>query len=223
MSFPERNAAQKRQAPASLDDVLLVAGQAGTNDLTWTRNDAEELDTFLLRRRYVPTHSSSVSTVASTPMDDPTEEPTSGPSSGSLALETEAGRAVLSVPPSTEPVRELELLQQWEGTVTTFDQADFAAVLRDLQDPSDPERVEAVFSRRDVANGDLPLLDVGAVFTWTIVRERSAEGQVRNVDFIRFQRLPAWTTRELERVDRRAAQLRSRFGEDSTHEQSSGS
>ena len=88
---------------------------------------------------------------------------------------------------------------------------EFVALLSDFGDPDDPTRLEAVFARDEILDGDAHLIAPGATFMWTIGRETSRFGQIKNVDFIRFHRLPAWTQREVEEAHRRARELEAEF------------
>lgn len=126
---------------------------------------------------------------------------------------------VATVPIPQAPTHEIQVLQQWDGTVTHVREGEFTALLRDIRRSSDTTRVEAVFGLEDVSPGDRHLVSPGAVFTWTIGREKAFDGQVKNIDFIRFLRLPAWSSREVEAVQRRAAELKSRFGNENEADQ----
>lgn len=123
---------------------------------------------------------------------------------------------VLVAPARVARALDFELLQQWEGTVAEVRSDEFVATLRDLEDPGDPARLEAVFGREEVAGGDEHLLMEGAVFVWTIGRKKSPWGQIENVDFIRFLRLPAWTRRELQQAQQRGDRLKEIFGPDAS-------
>jgi len=126
-------------------------------------------------------------------------------------FESERGEVPLLLPPPPARAQEFEVLKHWDGTVADVGGEEFVAVLRDASHPDEPPQSEAVFALEEVSEGDIHLLVPGAVFTWTIGRETSADGQRRNVDFIRFLRLPAWTAREIDAIKKRAEKLRAVF------------
>jgi hypothetical protein len=95
--------------------------------------------------------------------------------------------------------------QLWEGTVTEVRNGGFIAVVNDKTDPTNPEE-QVSFDLGDVSDEDHGLVTVGSPFYWVIGRERTQSGVVRNVSFVQFRRLPAWTasvlTRALDRAKR---------------------
>lgn len=85
-----------------------------------------------------------------------------------LTIEELLAEVIASEVPPVAPVtvREFVLLQQWEGTVTERRGDEFVAQLRDLRDPGDPRRMEAVFGFGEVSVDDEHRVVPGAVFTW---------------------------------------------------------
>ena len=112
-------------------------------------------------------------------------------------------RRFVRLPP---PTSHLLVLQKWEGSVTAVEHGVFSAVLRDLTDPAHAdERIDLPFD--EVTEGDRGLIAVGAVFYWCIGYRDQADGQRERVSLIRFQRLPAWTRRELAEARAAAEKL----------------
>ena len=102
------------------------------------------------------------------------------------------------------------LLQEWDGTVTEIGDDEFTAELRDLTDPTNC-REEATFEFSTVSPDDRALLTLGAVFRWRIGYETAASGQRRRVSQLRFVRTPTWDESPVQEVERRAAELQTRF------------
>jgi hypothetical protein len=101
----------------------------------------------------------------------------------------------------------------WECTVEAIGEDEFVATLRSLRDHADSEK-EAQIPLDEVSLDDMELLEVGAVFYWTIGYETSPAGTRRRFSQIKFRRLPAWTKKDLARVDEKADELFRMFGRD---------
>lgn len=101
-------------------------------------------------------------------------------------------------------------LQKWQGRVLDVHESTFRAALFDLIDGVTEE--EAEFQFDDVREDDLPLVQEGAVFYWSIGYRTDGTGERSRVSLIRFRRLSAWTQRDVQIVDARAADLRRRLG-----------
>lgn len=113
---------------------------------------------------------------------------------------------VVRIPRAREARQRFILLQQWEGTVTTVNAEEFAAVLHDLTQLTRPEE-EASFPIEEVPDPDRSLLVPGGVFYWTIGYEVTPTGTRKTVSMLRFRRLPAWGESELHRVRADAERL----------------
>jgi hypothetical protein len=103
----------------------------------------------------------------------------------------------------TAPYR-FQALKRWEGVVTATDVEQFTARLRDL-DSSAESDLEAVVSVDEIADSDEQLLEVGAVFYWTIGYRIEPHGQKSSVSTIRFRRLPVWTSNDRKRLSKLAS------------------
>ena len=106
------------------------------------------------------------------------------------------------------------LLQQWECVVSKEpENGSFVAVLRDLTDRSRPEE-QATFSVDQVSQVDRSLVVPGGVFYWSIGYEDTPAGQRKTESILRFRRLPAWSRRDLERIERRVQRFQYLFDSD---------
>jgi hypothetical protein len=128
-------------------------------------------------------------------------------------VKVETGPKVLRLPGADGATGQSRLLQQWEGTIVEVSDTDFVAVIRDKTDPSSPEE-EATFSFDQVSPADRQLAVSGGVFYWSIAYEDTITRTRKTVSIIRFRRLPAWSRRDIDRVDREARRLRALFEDD---------
>jgi len=102
-----------------------------------------------------------------------------------------------------------DVRQQWEGVVTSMGDDEFSVVLRDVS-RAEASEYEAVLSKEEISEDDLPLLKAGAVLYWTIGYKTRA-GTRERVSTIRLRRLPAWSRADIERVKRQAGELDDLF------------
>lgn len=101
-------------------------------------------------------------------------------------------------------------LQRWEGMVTTIKEDTFVARLKDLSTDIAEEEVE--MTMRDVSDDDKDLVQIGAIFYWSIGYETTATRQVKRTSIIKFRRLPAWSAHELNTIKKRAAEAAMAIG-----------
>src|SRR5262249_14786555 len=92
-----------------------------------------------------------------------------------------------------------QTLKRWEGVVVAMNADDFAARLHNLDNPSE-YHLEAVIPVEEITDSDRDLLQVGAVFYWTIGYRTEVYGQKSSVSTIRFRRLPVWTSQDRQRL-----------------------
>jgi len=119
---------------------------------------------------------------------------------------------VVRLPAQVRKRERFMVLQKWEGTVRTFTRTEFIATLYDLSDPSRPNE-EVALLKDEISESDLPLLEPGAVFYWSIGYRVDEWGSRERVSALRFRRLPVWTRRDLEDVARKVDELKRTFGE----------
>jgi hypothetical protein len=100
--------------------------------------------------------------------------------------------------------------QKWEGAVTAVEGDYFIARLTDLTAGTAQEEVELPLE--EVSDDDRPLVEVGAVFYWSIGYDVARGGQRTRASRIRFRRLPAWTAKELAEAKERAKKLKEDLG-----------
>ena len=106
-------------------------------------------------------------------------------------------------------------IQKWEGVVTEVGEDTFTARLTDLTNggsgpshggPSHgDEFIELSFD--DVSSpDDIELIQKGAIFYWNIGFE-TLHGQDRKSSLIRFRRLPKWSKKKLEAMERKGKEI----------------
>jgi hypothetical protein len=106
--------------------------------------------------------------------------------------------------------RPFEVLQRWEGEVQKVGPEEFEALLHDLTDTSQKDEIASLLVS-DVSPDDLQLLVPGGVFYWSIGYSTD-HGQVERTSRLRFRRLPAWSKKELQSLETKAAELAEAFG-----------
>jgi hypothetical protein len=107
-----------------------------------------------------------------------------------------------------EPVKSgdrFRLLQKFEAVVVERLEDSFIARFSDPSRDGIEEEAEIAFG--EISESDLPLVQPGAVFYWSIGYERKSFGQVSRVSLIRFRRLPPLTDEEIEGARIRASML----------------
>ena len=114
-------------------------------------------------------------------------------------VKSQATAAVVPFPAFPESHERFRIVQQWEGTVTEIGAKSFTARLRDLTVPDHPEE-QAVFSADEIDENDRELLQVGAVFYWSMGYHHDASGTRRLSNDLRFRRLPRWTRTDVDRL-----------------------
>jgi hypothetical protein len=101
-------------------------------------------------------------------------------------------------------------LQRWEGIVTECRTETFLARLSDLTADGVEEEIELPLS--DIAEEDLSLVALGAVFYWSIGYRIDAGGQRWRASTLRFRRLPVWSAAEIEQAKARASDVARTLG-----------
>lgn len=118
--------------------------------------------------------------------------------------------APVSIPTPSLPQAEFDALQKWEGHVVSVDDTEFTATLVDLTQPSVEE--EVVLELSELSEDDLPLVQPGAVFYWSVGYRVDQSGERSRSSVIWFRRLPAWTEQDIERARQRAVELKAKLG-----------
>lgn len=123
---------------------------------------------------------------------------------------SELSRAVSPVvqPPLPELDRSV-VLQRWEGRVEYLTDGGFVATLKDLSGDGSDE--EAEFALEETSPMDLPLIQEGAIFYWSIGYRDSASGTRSRESVIRFRRLPHWSALDRKEAAERVAGWKERL------------
>jgi hypothetical protein len=100
----------------------------------------------------------------------------------------------------------LKSRQRWDGIILECNRNRFVARITDRTDPSNPEEI-ATFETDEISDDDRPLIKPGAAFYWTIGREKTPAGQIRNIAIINFRRTPRWKKESFKRASGRARKL----------------
>ena len=106
------------------------------------------------------------------------------------------------------------LLQKWGGRVIAIHDSEFEAIVVDKTNPEFADE-EVTFDILEVTPDDLPLLEIGAVFYWSIgYADYPGRGRARESK-IRFRRLKGWTKTEIEYSRKVGKQFAEFFKSDS--------
>jgi hypothetical protein len=103
----------------------------------------------------------------------------------------------------------IQILERWDGVVISVGETAFRARL--LDEKTGTPRVEADIFISEVAPQDRAMLVGGSVFYWHI-GYRDPDGDHERISRIRFRRLPPKTAADLRRAERRATEIRGKFG-----------
>lgn len=140
---------------------------------------------------------------ARSPSVESVEPPTEAASTHGRSAEGYVSRPTVVWVPVTPLDRDgFEVLQKFEGTVASVSGDSFVARLVDKTNPGPEEEAEIPLA--EVMPGDRELVRPGAVFYWVMGYRRAVHGQLSRSSVIRFQRLPSWSSADVERA-RRAA------------------
>lgn len=139
-------------------------------------------------------------------------EETSVASSASLSPVPSPIKLVVP-PPLTISTERFNLLQLWEGVIEEVRDDAILVTLIDQTNRNYPEE-EAEISIAEIPEGDRYLVQLGAVFYWSI-GYKEGPGQPRErVSRIRLRRLPAWSKRDIESARANAQELTHVLGTD---------
>jgi len=151
--------------------------------------------------------------ITDSPTDGTRKALSTGESSSALGNQgkEQPPRRVVVIPNLPPPKNAFISLQKWCGAVVEVRGSEFDAELRDQTDRTRPREL-ATFALDEISDGDRSLLQVGAVFYWSIGYEVTPAGQRNTVSTIIFRRLPAWTKREIEAVQKESQEIRGLLG-----------
>jgi hypothetical protein len=117
-----------------------------------------------------------------------------------------AGRpsVVLQMPRLPQVKEFFKAIQRWEGYVLDVTEDSFNARLVTIVGEGPTQEAEIPFE--ELEQEDRKLVEPGAVFYWSIGYLDRPSGRLRT-SLIRFRRLPAWTSHEIERARADAKEL----------------
>lgn len=98
---------------------------------------------------------------------------------------------LMPLPPAPAGKEFFRVIQKWEGYVIEVTQDSFWARLTVLTGEEGDQNAEILISAVD--EEDLPLVEPGAIFYWSIGYREDEKARVAQDSIIRFRRLPAWT------------------------------
>ncbi len=93
-------------------------------------------------------------------------------------------------------------LKKWRGVVLKIYEDCILCRLVDQDGNSPDEEAEILLS--EISDEDLQLIDIGAVFYWSIGYQISPSGTRTRSSIIRFRRLPVWKCEELSEAQKKA-------------------
>jgi hypothetical protein len=112
-------------------------------------------------------------------------------------------------------------IEEWEGTVLGVGNDSFTARLVNKSDSRVPEE-EGQFTMAQLSSiEDRDLVSPGSIFYFSVGYEESPSRQRRTTAFLRFRRLPAWTSTELKEIEAEADRLAEVFGSSADEGQAS--
>jgi hypothetical protein len=111
---------------------------------------------------------------------------------------------VLQLPCLPKAKEFFKAIQRWEGYVLDVTEDSFRARLMTIEGEGPTQEAEILLE--ELVQEDRKLVEPGAVFYWSIGYLDRPSGRLR-ISSIRFRRLPAWTSRELEKARAEAKEL----------------
>lgn len=113
-------------------------------------------------------------------------------------------RPIVKIPTIRPLTESFTALQSWEGVVQDVGKETIFARLTDLLGQGEDAAVEIYIEEID--KDDRELIEIGAVFYWTIGYLERASGRQRS-SIIRFRRLPVWREKDLKLAEKRASAI----------------
>ncbi len=123
----------------------------------------------------------------------------------------EVAKRSVKLMPKPGPRQRFATLEQYEGTVTSVEGEEFVARLRNTLEEEPPQ--QATFPLNLVSVCDRDLVAEGAVFYWSVGYRIEPHGQRSLSSHVVFRRLPAWSKRDIAKLEERSAALDEFFGE----------
>ncbi|MEA3359623.1 MAG: hypothetical protein U9R17_09510 [Thermodesulfobacteriota bacterium] len=101
-------------------------------------------------------------------------------------------------------------LIKWRGVVLEIHKDCFLCRLVDQDGNSPDEEAEILLS--EISDEDFQLIDIGAVFYWSIGYQINPSGSRTRSSIIRFRRLPVWRSEELSEAQKKAEKTLIKLG-----------
>jgi hypothetical protein len=177
-------------------------------DLLYTRSSSTEAT----RESLVPlSQERSVRAVSSESENDRTSTSTA---SAEKAIESQLEEAPLFRAPDAPLVpRRFMVLKAWIGEITEVTKDSVWAALAEQDVPGRyVEVVEIPFE--EFAPADMPLVELGATFYWTIGYDKTPGGTLKRTSEVRMRRMPTWSKARVESIRAKASQLLELLSDD---------
>lgn len=100
--------------------------------------------------------------------------------------------------------------KMWEGQVISQEGDSFLARLKDTGEPDAPEE-ETDFLLADINEDDLPLVQEGALFVFSVGHHIDDTGSLSRQSTLRFRRFPNWNPDEIIDAHTRAKEIVSKI------------
>lgn len=98
-----------------------------------------------------------------------------------------------------------KVIQKWEGIVEGIYEKFISVKLVDLTNGGSDEEAEIEYI--DIQEDDRELLEIGAMFYWSIGYEKDQNGTIRRSSLIKFKRLPRIESSEFDDIYDRAKEI----------------
>lgn len=133
-----------------------------------------------------------------------------GSINASESIELDLSRYLPFMPFAPQPKETFRMLQKWEGYVLEVSSETFWARLTPLVGEEGDQEAEIYLNEID--GPDQRLVQLGAVFYWSIGYLNRPSGRIR-ASILRFQRLPGWTKGEIQNAEAAAERMEALFGD----------
>lgn len=149
------------------------------------------------------------------------EERPSGATAGKRIEETttSAMQTKVVLPAIRKPFRTVKraewtetMLQQWECIVTSVDDECVSCKMYDLLNETSPVEFGEIFLNY-FNKSDIPLLEEGVVFYWSMGYQTNRAGTVQHFETYRVRRMPALTASQKKSAQREAESLSGLFSQ----------
>ena len=134
-----------------------------------------------------------------------------------VASNTAAQQVKIVLPATRKPFRTIKraewtetMLQQWECIVTSKDDECVSCKMYDILNETSPVEFSEIYLKY-FSKSDIPLLDEGVVFYWSMGYQTNRNGTVQHFETFRVRRMPPLTASQKKSAQREAAGLSGLF------------